>query len=76
MDDYTIVVTPENVAIVSYLGEEVWRSRPTRLAVQAERLAADWIAESVNAYHDQGITLDVQSLSIDPNTFFGGLRNG
>lgn len=76
MSDYTFEITPENVAIVSYRQEEVWRSRPTRLAVQAERLAKDWIAETSQTNHTQGITLVVQNLSIDPETLFGGKKHG
>ena len=72
MDDYIIRLDASaNIATVLYRGEEVWQSRPTRLLVQAERLAKDWILESMGE-NNGDITLEVQDLEVDPSSWFGG----
>jgi hypothetical protein len=74
--EYTYEILEDNTAIVYYRGEEVWRSRPFRLYVQAVTKAKDFIVDSIGKAQNEGITLDVQNLRVDANSLFGGKRHG
>ena len=73
MSDYTYKIEGKQFVIYQH-GEEVYRSRKFRLEVQAERKAQDYITALTGRKPDD-IVLDVQSLSIDPDSLFGG-KNG
>lgn len=58
-------------AVVRYFGEQVWVSDGFRLECQAITKAKDYILSSVaEIVESQGIKLEVQKISIDPDTLF------
>ena len=70
INPYTIDTeqTPKGwVGTVKENGEEVFKTRPCRLEAQAERLAIDWIQRDAP---NNGVNLDVQSLSVDADSLF------
>jgi len=71
MKEYSYVVNDDNSFTIFHYGEEIHRSRQFRLRVQAERKAGDWIHTAKDDLDVIGdVTLDVQSVSIDPETLF------
>ena len=71
--DYTYTIDENNVFTVYFHGEEVYTSRPFRLRVQAERKAKNWIMKIAGMDAEKAdFLLDVQKMSIDPDTIFGG----
>lgn len=72
MNVYTYYVNPENNQFVIYQNdEEIYRSREFRLEVQAEAKAKKFIKD-LQGEVVQDIVLDIQNMSIDPDTLFGG----
>ena len=76
INPYEYEITEGNVFVVKYKGEEVHRSRSFRLKVQAEKKAVEWIQNETGEKRQGDITLDVQTLSVDPTALFGGKDNG
>lgn len=68
--DYSWVILDDNTVIMYYLGEEIWTSRAFRLRVQAEDQAKEYVKKSRNDIPEDGITLDVQKVSVDPDSLF------
>ena len=68
-------VLKDNSFIVTNGGKVIYTSRPYRTPGQASAIAEEWIRNRDNP-PTGGITLDVQSLSVDAKTIFGGMRNG
>jgi len=76
MNIYTYYVDPEKHYFIVYQNDdEIYRSHEFRLEVQAEAKAKKFISDLEGA-KGADIVLDVQNLSIDPDTLFGGKRNG
>ncbi len=77
MDEYTYTITIENEAVVYFNGQELYRSRAFRLPSQADRAAREFIEKARgDAPKTGGVTLVVQNVSVNPNTFFRRKSNG
>lgn len=74
MNDYTYKLDGKRFIIYQH-GEEVYRSRKFRLEVQADRKARDYIKALVG-HEPDNVILNVENLSIDPDSLFGGKTNG
>jgi len=69
---YTYTVNDDNSFTILFHGEPVLRSRAYRLAAQAHTGARDWLAKTSGEINPlEGITLDVQNLSVDAKGLFG-----
>lgn len=66
---YDIHIDKDNVAVVSLLGIDIWKSRACRLKVQAERLAKDWIDGELGI-QPAASTLKVQNYEVDAKSLF------
>jgi hypothetical protein len=71
----TYSVSENNVFTIYQDGEAVFTSRPYRLRVQAEEGARDFIRNAEGGAVG-GITLDVQSVSMDVEAILGKLNKG
>lgn len=71
---YTYKINKNNQFIIYQNGEEVYQSRDFRLRVQAERQAKKFIQKMSEAVPSDSVRLDVQNMSIDPDTILGGQR--
>jgi flagellar biosynthesis/type III secretory pathway M-ring protein FliF/YscJ len=77
MDDETTWVINEDHSVSAVVdGETVYRSRPFRLLAQAERHIDELVKQAAGEEGSTGITLEVQNLSIDPDTIFRRLHHG
>ena len=67
---YDYSIDNNNVFTVLYKGEVVYTSRAFRLKVQAEAKAKEWIQRALKQI-PEGVTLDVQNVSVDAGAIFG-----
>lgn len=70
------IINSDNSVSALVDGEEVYRSRPFRLLVQAERHIDELVKQAAGEDGSTGITLEVQNLSIDPDTIIRRFNHG
>ncbi len=74
VSDYKVTISGDNVATVLFRGREIWKSRAFRIRDQAERAAREYVDQDLGIERGKdGITLEVQDLSVDADIILGGL---